>query len=336
MKEYFVVFKGSNKELATTEFSILWNLYFREQIKFTQRRNTIYSFKTDIILEKDSEILSKFTFTNGIYEFLWEGNKLTDLKNVEVNSSISRFAVEFKTQKKLQAPYTIQELARPVWDLIASPRVDLKNPEEVFTYMFFDEKKDFVLTRRIFYNSKEYLRRMPKLRPVAKPYTLKSDMARAALNLLNIKEGIVLDPFCGIGGILLEAKDLGFEIIANDISWPDLKNTDIVFEKYFENYTIPKVLADSSTQFLKDNSIDGIVTDIPYGKSSRRLGLDLYRDFLQSAQKYLKKGRRLVVIYANFIQFKDLALEYFDEVVEIDQYINKSMTRHILVLENSK
>lgn len=335
MYTYFVVFKGSNKGLATTEFSTLWNLYYNENIKLNQKRNTIYSFKSKILLDKNTTFFSRLTFTNGIYLFLWGGKKLEDISFTPPENT-KKFAVEFKTQKKVDIPYSIQELAEPVWDNLTSPKVDLKNPDEVFTYLFFNDNEEFVLTRKLFSNTKEYLRRMPKLRAIAKPYTLKSDMARVSVNFLNIKDGIVLDPFCGIGGILLEAKDLGFEIIGNDISYSDLKNTDLVFEKYFDNYHVPKILADSATQFLKENSIDGIVTDIPYGKSSRRLGIDLYRDFLKSAQKYLKKNKRLVVIYANFIEFRDIALEYFTEVKQVDQYINKSMTRHILILENSK
>ena len=41
----------------------------------------------------------------------------------------------------------------------------------------------------------------------------------------------------------------------------------------------------------------------------------------------------MVIIYANFVNFKKLALKYFNEVLEITEYINASMTRHILVLE---
>ena len=189
---------------------------------------------------------------------------------------------------------------------------------------------------KIFENDKDYLTRMPKLRPIKMPYTLKSDMARAAINMLKLKEGIILDPFCGIGGILLEATDMGFEIIGNDISWNDLKYFKKNFDHYYPKTSYIRILADSKTQFLKENTVDAIVTDIPYGKCSRKLGTDLYEKFLQSAKQYLKPNKRLVIIYANFTQFKPLALKYFDEVVEIEEYINKSMTRHILVLENRR
>jgi len=35
-------------------------------------------------------------------------------------------------------------------------------------------------------------------------------------------------------------------------------------------------------------------------------------------------------------KFKEIALKYFTEVKEITQYINKNLSRHILILENKK
>lgn len=332
MKKYYVSFRGTNKRLAIAEFSTLWNLYFDEMPYLIEMKNTIYSFDSNIELKKDEEIFRRLTFTNQFFFEIYKGEKLDEIK---FDFDYQSFAVDFRTQKKLEIPFSIEELAEPIWQSMKRPKVDLKNPSIRFTYLFFEDKKDFILTIKLHESQKDFLRRMPKLRAVVKPYTLKSDMARVAVNLLNLKEGLILDPFCGIGGVLLEAKDMNFNILANDISWNDLHNLDRVFEAYFSDFRVDKVLADSSNQFLKENSIDGIVTDIPYGKSSQKIGGELYEDFLVSARNYLKNGHRMVVIYANFVEFKCIALKYFREVVEIDQYINKSMTRHILVLENS-
>jgi tRNA G10 N-methylase Trm11 len=77
-------------------------------------------------------------------------------------------------------------------------------------------------------------------------------MARASINLLGIKSGKILDPFCGIGGILLEAYDMKFEVIGNDISWNDLK----YFKENFD-YFYP----DSNNKYfriLADVYVDGV------------------------------------------------------------------------------
>jgi tRNA (guanine10-N2)-dimethyltransferase len=220
--------------------------------------------------------------------------------------------------------------------------VDLVNYKK--DYFFYDsEKKGLFFSIKVFENKKEYLKRMPKLRKVVKPYTLKSDLARACINFLNIKENeILLDPFAGIGGILLEGYDMNINIIANDINWDDLKSLKMNFEYFFPEKVkknqpfLIRTICDSSKQFLCNNSVDGIVTDIPYGKSSRLIGNTLYENFLKSAYYYLKPNKRLVVVYANFIDFENLALKYFKKIKLIEQYINKSLTRKIIILEKEK
>lgn len=338
--QYFLIFKGTNKDLAITEFKTLWEIYFDEDISIEKVHNTIYNFKTNNLINSTDEFLSRLTFTNHISLCKFEGDYGTfksKISNLDLEKyDGKKFAIRpTRITKDFEIEIKANKLAKPIFDYFKDPKVDLINYDVEF-YFFFKDKDNFYFTEKIYENNKEYLRRMPKLRPVVMPYTLKSDMARAAINLLGLKKGIILDPFCGIGGILLEAKDMGFEIIGNDISWNDLKYFKENFNHYFPNANYARCLADSTTQYLKENSVDGIVTDIPYGKSSRKIGKDIYEKFLQSAKVYLKPNKKMIVIYANFVDFKDIALKYFDEVQEIDQFINKSMTRHILILENNK
>lgn len=342
MHEYYLILKGENKKLAKLEFETLWKTYFDEDIVLEHLKNIYFRFSSNNLINEETTFLSRLTYTNFIGFKLFEGN-FEDFSNEMLTDSIpikeydgKKFCVKIKRIGDITPSIAIRYLAKPIWDFFKDPKVDLTNYDVEFDFIYNEDPQTFVFTRKIYENNKDYLTRMPKLRPVAMPYTLKSDMARASINYLGLKEGIVLDPFCGIGGILLEACDMGFEIIGNDISWNDLKYMKKNFEHYFPNAKYHRILADSRFQFLRDNTVDGIVTDIPYGRASRRLGDDIYEMFLRSAKGYLKPGGRLVVIYANFVEFKDIALKYFNYVDEIDEYINKSMTRHILILKNNK
>lgn len=342
MFDYLLILKGNNKELAVVEFETLWSVYFEEEINLEEVKNVVYKFSSKFLIEDNHEMLSRFTYTNLLIRLFSRYSSFDDLKNnlpdlKEFDSK--KFRVRRKKSRKcFKSLISEKELAEVLWNSFDNPKVDILNFEVEFNFVFIEDVEGFYFGVKIYENEKDYLRRMPKLRPVKMPYTLKSDMARASINLLGIKEGIVLDPFCGIGGILLEAYDMNFEVIGNDISWNDLKyfkeNFDYFFPKSKDKYK--RILADSQTKFLRDNVVDGIVTDIPYGKCSRRLGDDLYEQFLKNSSKYLKKGKRMVVIYANFVEFRDLALKYFNEVSEVSEYINKDLTRYILVLENSK
>ena len=338
MNRYYLILKGMNKDFAISEFSTLWNLYLEEKIKLEQVQNVLYTFKSKHTISSEETFLSRLTFTNYLGLELFRGNSFDEYKSILSKLDFSflegkTFGIEQKTFGQGEI-IPSKELAHPIWDSLESPKVNLKHPQTWFVNFQLPNSKDFIFTKGIYKNDKEYLERMPKLRPVAMPYTLKSDMARAACNLLNLKEeSIVLDPFCGIGGILLEAYDLGFEVMGNDISFNDLELLRKNFKHYYPKAQYSLTCKDSSHPIFAPNSIDGIVSDIPYGRSSRKLGIDLYKNFLENARNYLKPGSRMVIIYANFVEFKELALQYFKEVQEIDQYINKSMTRHILVLE---
>lgn len=342
MNNYYLILKGINKKFASLEFEILWKTYFDEEIKLEEIENVLYKFSSDILIDKKHPMLKRLTFTNylGLELFNSDDEKEFTKKIEEYDFSGiegKSFAIRSKKSKKeLKNLFEDKEIAKNIWYKLKNPKVNLKNPDIEFNYIINEKIGILGLAEKIYENEKEYLGRMPKFRPVAKPYTLKSDMARASLNLLDLKKGVILDPFCGIGGILLEAHDMGFTVIGNDISWNDLRDMKKNFEYYFPKGTFYRTLADSKTQFLKKNTIDGIVTDIPYGKCSRRLGIDLYEKFLISAKEYLKPNAKMIVIYANFVEFKDIALKYFKEVDEIDEYINKGMTRHILILKNNK
>lgn len=344
MVKYLVILKGENKKLREYEFEILWMTYFNENVLLSNIENTLYSFETNQDIEQNNPFLDRLTFTNFITKVLFEAKdfndyekKILQMKDMLEHYNNKKFLVRIKKSKKnLKVDYIEKELAKPIWNMLLKPNVSVDNPDIEFNFVFKEESGGFYVCKKIFENDKDYLRRMPKLRPIKMPYTLKSDMARCAINLLGLRKGLILDPFCGIGGILLEGYDMGFDVVGNDISWNDLKYFKENFDFFYPNSSYLRTLADSKTQFLKENTIDGIVTDIPYGKSSRLKGTDLYEDFLKSARNYLKPRKKLIVIYAHFVEFKELALKYFSEVCEIEEYINKSMTRYILVLENSR
>jgi len=346
MNKYFLILKGNNKELAKLEFEILYKTYFEEEIILKEEKNVIYSFETKKQITKETEFLSRLTYTNYIGFFLDFYENYEDYKENITRINIKKYqGLSFKMRIKKsrlgqKINLTDKELATPIWKNLENPKVSIENPDVELNCLFIEEKTGFYLIEKIYENQKDYLRRMPQLRPIKMPYTLKSDMARASINLLGLKSGIVLDPFAGIGGLLLEAYDMNFKIIGNDINYNDLEYFKENFEYFYPGSTnngkIIRTLADSQTQYLQNNSIDGIVSDIPYGKSSRKLGSDLYEKFLQSAKNYLKKNKKMIIIYANFVEFKNLAEKYFTIENEVDEYINKSMTRHILILKNNK
>lgn len=335
---YLLIIQGNNYELFYEEFKNLFEIYFPdESFSLSQIKNTLYSLQTSFKLPVSThEFFTRITLTKGIYELLFQAKDFDSiLEELHLRPHLysQTFAVS-QINIKTKANIENSTLAYSIGKQLNHLKADLKCPKHLFNYIFISENVFF--THTVFENQKTYLTRMPVKRAINKPYTLKADMGRACINLLDIKSGdVVLDPFCGIGGILLEGIDMNIRMIGNDINAKDLEHSKTNCAHF--NLQEPELHnADSKTQFLEENSIDGIVSDIPYGKSSRRLGEELYKEFLQSAQKMLKPQKKMVIIYGCFTNFKPLALKYFEEVVEIKQYMNASLTRYILVLKNNK
>jgi len=158
-------------------------------------------------------------------------------------------------------------------------------------------------------------------------------MARALVNLAHVNRGdIVLDPFCGTGGILIEAGLLGARTVGSDFD-------PLMIEGSKKNCSGPDLLlADATEMPLCDGVIDAVVTDFPYGQSVCIRKSDtmdaLYGDALEEISRVLKPGRRAVVVTHRDIA--PIAAEYMTVLQRHEQRVHKSLTRRILVLSNRR
>jgi tRNA (guanine10-N2)-dimethyltransferase len=95
------------------------------------------------------------------------------------------------------------------------------------------------------------------------PTMLDARISRAMINLAKVKEGdMVLDPFCGSGGILIEAKELKMNTLGLDVA----RKMCVAAKK---NLNENIVECNSMQMPLKLDRIDAIVTDVPYGRSTK-------------------------------------------------------------------
>jgi len=99
----------------------------------------------------------------------------------------------------------------------------------------------------------------------SKPYrtssSLPSRLARAAVNLVSPPAGSILDPFCGVGSILLEASALGLSASGFDRNIKMVGMTRRNLGHF--DYAGQALLGDAQECTTK---ADAIVTDLPYGR----------------------------------------------------------------------
>ncbi len=171
--------------------------------------------------------------------------------------------------------------------------------------------------------------RNPGRRDFFHPGVMMPRMARTLINLTCVGSGdTLLDPFCGTGGILIEAEMLGIHSVGSDFdplmtagSRQNITNSDLL-------------LADATRLPFLSQSFDAVVTDFPYGQSVCIKKTDtmdnLYGDAIGEIRRVVKHGHRAVVVTHQDIS--DIAGQHMTILQRHEQRVHKSLTRRILVL----
>jgi tRNA (guanine10-N2)-dimethyltransferase len=224
-------------------------------------------------------------------------------------------------------PSSQREYERLIGDMISGP-VSLNNPETEFRAILSEDRCYF---GKVLFsiNRSGYDARNPGKRDFFHPGVMMPRMARTLANIAGVQEGDqVLDPFCGTGGILIEAELLGATAIGSDFD-------PMMVLGSRQNVTESSLmLADATRLPFQNHSIDSVVTDLPYGQSVCIKKTDtmdnLYADALDEIGRVLKKGRHAVVVTHRDIS--DIAKQHMTVLQQHEQRVHKSLTRRVLVL----
>ncbi len=218
------------------------------------------------------------------------------------------------------------DLERLIGSLIRGP-VSLRDPVEEYRAVASEDRCYFgrVITR---IDRGAFEVRNPMRRPFFHPGVMMPRMARALVNLSLVAPGErTFDPFCGTGGILLEAREIGVRILGSDFD-------PAMVAGYRQNLPGAEVMiADATAVPIRDGTLDAVVTDLPYGQSVRirAESMDrLYDGSLAGIRRILAPGRRAVVVTHRDIT--PIAARHFTVLQDHEQRVHRSLTRRILVL----
>lgn len=175
--------------------------------------------------------------------------------------------------------------------------------------------------------------RKANARPFFMPTSLHPKLAKAMLNLVKVTEGTVLDPFCGTGGNIIEGSLMGLKVIGvemdGDVAYGARKN----MEHFCTNGNWCVIHADSTKSPLRDESVDAIATDLPYGRSSMMPEelRTLYLKGLREIKRVLKVGAYACVVSP--IPLDNLLPTGLIKEKEIKLMVHRSLTRHFSCLQ---
>ena len=199
--------------------------------------------------------------------------------------------------------------------------VDLDNPETIIkAYILEDEIILGRLEQEI--DRGKFNQRKNQNRPFSSPVSLDPKLARTLVNLSGVKPGErLLDPFCGTGGILIEAGLCGVGVAGTDIDQEMVKGCRKNLEEYgIINHDIRQESAEKAPEAF-DKEFDAIVTDLPYGRSSKKTK-DIVEKFMNSIEAY---DCRKIIMWN-----KD-TLDGRNPDFSID--VHSSLTRYIYIID---
>jgi tRNA (guanine10-N2)-dimethyltransferase len=144
----------------------------------------------------------------------------------------------------------------------------------------------------------------------------------------------LLDPFCGTGGILLEAGLVGAAPVGSDMKEEMVDGCRLNLRKF----DIQAELFRADVKDLEDHigRVNAIATDPPYGRSTSTKGRDIRSLYSKSFEVFcnvLEKGRNLAIIVPSE-DLISLGRDYMELETSHSLKVHKSLTRHFCLFKN--
>jgi len=322
--KYLFYLNGGHEELACLEVLSLLNAY---EIQY----KTVFKGRQAIIIDSEhiaQSVLSRLALTHRAMAFL--GNVSPEFGEVPCNrleGLCGSFSVRIKKiDKGINSMLEEKRISEQIISR-TSLNVDLTNPDHEIYGLYLDD--NIYLGHALFVNDpKSFQSRKPQYRPYFHPSSIDPRLARAIVNLSEAKEE-VMDPFCGTGGILIEAGLMGLEVHGIDIEKKMVEGTRSNLGHYGVEGDIR--LGDSS-RMPTDRHFETVVTDVPYGRSTV-IGKDrdvLYKVAFEKIYEICKK-KAVVVTPAEH----DFTQYGFRTEAKAAVRVHKSLIRHIYKLGKS-
>lgn len=312
MTQMFVL-SQENTPLAKAEVDALIN-----------KKTALYEYI--LISDSNMQMQNRLAYTRFFYKFLFHCEEWELENKIKTFDWNKYYRKSFCVRKFGKSVLTESQIADLIWAQITNPNVECRNPETRFDFYF--TKKGVLCGLFVCKGRTDFDKRMPKLRPGAHPSTMKPRLAACLVNLTGIQKGVIYDPMCGTGGIVIEAAVMGFNVNGSDID----ERMICLAKKNLEHYNLKAKLFRQDALKIK-KAYNYIVTDLPYGKSTRVLNQKkFYSAFLKHLKKILKI--KAIIVFPDFVKHKSLIRSAGLKIrSEYHYYLHRTLSRVICVIE---
>lgn len=290
------------------------------------------------------ELIASGSLKN-IYDSL---TKLDNLDNIQ-DSTFKLYTHLFKSVSSWSRAEITELKNKIIHEFSKLASVDVNDPKNKI--MLYRDTQLF-LARVLFDIPRgDFEERKPQNRPYFAPVSLHPRLARCLVNLTGLGEGgTILDPFCGTGGLLIEAGLMGMNIIGTDIdlhmvegTQANLAHLGIKNYSLFQSdinklsYNMEKYSTNDQTSFGSNNIItpDAIVTEPPYGRASTTQGKTFKALMEQSFNAFsnILHAKAPLVISLPVSELPKTVSENFKLLNKFNLRIHRSLTKTIFILQ---
>ncbi len=256
-------------------------------------------------------IADRIALTKSMGRYLgeYDPDDISNLKNADLPEG--SFAVRGKRFEGMMKDADSQGMIRRIGGILSEKRdVNLRDPDFIVRMQMCD-KVHLYIEERVTETDLLEKRKVGE-RPFFSPISLHPKYARALINLTGVKRGgTVLDPFCGTGGIVIEAAEMGMRAVASDFDPEMIAGCRENMEFYgleladFETIDIGEI----GERF---HDIDAVCTDPPYGRSTKTGGENIDHIYARagiSIPSVMKSGSRAGIVLPHPITYDTMELE---------------------------
>lgn len=314
MEKYVLEFSNESSEAVTEVLRSAEDIYSNFKI-ISRHRNVV-------IVESEKSWLSEFAFLNSGTRILKEFETLESLDTKMLPAG------SFHVRKR---DYTNSDhiTESDIGEALKGTRtISFKNYDFIVKAVKTDQWYLGILEYTK--DSKGMNSRRAPLRPFFSPVTIHPKFARFLVNLSRTKPGeLILDPFCGTGGILIEAGLMGRRVTGSDASLEMVKGARLNLKYYSLNGEV------QHSDFMSvntDSKVDAIATDLPYGKNSELTNYDidsLYAAVFPRFHDLIKENGHLALVISDMdlLKYSD---GFFSIVSNTAFRQHRSLTRYFL------
>jgi len=319
---YLAVLSGEHPTLPLSELRAVVEL--SSPFRVVERDGPITVFEAD---EFEWERLA---MTHAVMKHLatWDGMDVpVNALSIPEGSFAVRPSRHMGEGRDLDVDYLVREVGRA---LSRCGKVDLENPQTVLRLEICRRVHAGILLWER--DKREYESRKPQNRPFFSPISIHPRLARALVNLSRVRRGeTLLDPFCGTGGILIEAGLVGAVPLGVDSDAAMVVGA--TWNLRWAGVSGRVEIGDVSHAPDKFGKVDAVATDPPYGQASTLNKEErdaLYIRAFTTIADVLKRGRYAAMVLPD-MRYVEMGSEYL-EFLEVHPYrVHRSLTRYFTV-----